>query len=52
MSQEVDAADIDLVIANFGMMNVDGLGGDIDLSNEVDAADIDLVIANFGAVGQ
>jgi hypothetical protein len=34
------------------MMNVDGLGGDIDLSNEVDAADIDLVIANFGAVGQ
>ena len=52
MSQEVDAADIDLVIANFGMMNVDGLGGDVDLSNEVDAADIDLVIANFGSVGQ
>ncbi|MBL8059620.1 MAG: hypothetical protein JNK63_02765 [Chthonomonas sp.] len=52
LSAEVDAADIDLVIANFGMTNVDGIGGDADLSNEVDAADIDVVIANFGATGE
>ena len=51
-SNEVDAVDIDLVIANFGLTNVDGLGGDMDLSNEVDAIDIDIVIANFGAVGE
>ncbi|MCC6685799.1 MAG: hypothetical protein IT205_02280 [Fimbriimonadaceae bacterium] len=48
LSGEVDAADIDLVIAAFGgsspMPDVDGTG-------EVDAADIDVVIANFGAVG-
>jgi len=48
-SGEVDAADIDLVIAAFGMSDVDGLGGDLDLSNEVDAADIDIAISNFGA---
>ncbi len=49
-SGEVDAADIDLAIANFG--NVGGLptGGDVDGSGEVDAADIDVIIANFGSV--
>lgn len=46
-SGEVDAADIDLVIADFGMMN--SADTDVDVSGEVDAADIDIVIANFGA---
>ncbi len=44
-STEVDAADIDLVIANFGG---DDQNFDVDGSGEVDAADIDIVIANFG----
>ena len=45
---EVDAADIDQVIAAFGNMgdNVE----DVDVSDEVDAADIDIVIANFGGM--
>lgn len=47
-SGEIDAVDIDLVIANFGAF---ANPGDIDGSGEVDAVDIDLVIANFGAVG-
>ncbi len=48
---EVDAADIDEVIADFG-----GSGGagypytDTDGSGEVDAGDIDIVIGNFGSV--
>lgn len=46
-SGEVDAADIDLVIADFGMMN--SADTDVDVSGEVDAADIDIVISNFGA---
>ncbi len=49
-SGEVDAADIDLVIANFGGTGVGPNNGDVDLSDEVDAADIDIVIANFGGV--
>lgn len=53
-SNEVDAVDIDIVIANFGF--VDGQPGfnpaiDVDGTGEIDAADIDLVIANFGLVG-
>ncbi len=48
-SSEVDAADIDIVIANFGATNV--INPDVDCSGEVDAADIDVVIANFGSVG-
>ncbi|MCC7102073.1 MAG: hypothetical protein IT206_03240 [Fimbriimonadaceae bacterium] len=47
-SGEVDAADIDLVIADFGSFAVGAT--DADVSGEVDAADIDIVIANFGAV--
>jgi hypothetical protein len=47
-SGEVDAADIDRVIANFGYVGVSN--SDVDGSQEVDAADIDIVIANFGAV--
>ena len=46
-SGEVDAADIDRVIANFGFVGVSN--SDVDGSTEVDAADIDIVIANFGA---
>ncbi len=51
-SLEVDAADIDLVIAAFGA--TPGAPGwdplaDIDLSGEIDAADIDITIANFGS---
>ncbi len=49
-SGEIDAADIDLVIANFGAV-FPGPGpedSDVDGSTEVDAADIDIVIANFG----
>ncbi len=49
-SGEVDAADIDLVISNFGQTGVGPTSGDVDLSDEVDAADIDIVIANFGGV--
>ncbi len=47
-SGEVDAADIDLVIANFGATT--DITSDVDVSGEVDAADIDIVIANFGGV--
>ena len=50
-SGEVDAADIDNVIANFGQNWPGGVGNplaDVDVSGEVDAADIDAVIANFG----
>lgn len=51
-SDEVDAADIDLVIAAFGSTgSPTSLIEDIDGSGEVDAADIDVVIANFGSVG-
>ncbi len=52
-SGEVDAADIDLVIANFGQTFPGGSGNansDVDQSGEVDAADIDIVIASFGSV--
>ncbi len=54
-SGEVDAADIDVVIANFG--STAGSSGffdpaDVDGSLEVDAADIDIVIANFGAADE
>ncbi len=45
-SGEVDAADIDEVIANFG--SGANINSDVDVSGEVDAADIDIVIANFG----
>lgn len=52
-SGEVDAADVDTVIAAFGAT----LGGsgyspsvDCDGSEEVDAADIDIVISSFGAL--
>lgn len=52
-SGEVDAADIDGVIATFGMVNGDpGFGPtDVDGTGEIDAADIDVVIENFGLVG-
>lgn len=46
-SGEVDAADIDAVIADFGG---NGFNTDLDGSGETDAVDIDIVIANFGAV--
>ncbi len=45
-SGEVDAADIDEVIADFG--DTSNNPSDVDVSGEVDAADIDIVIANFG----
>ena len=45
---EVDAADIDQVIADFGLMT--DVASDVDVSGEVDAADIDIVIANFGGM--
>ena len=51
-SGEVDAADIDAVIAAFGLINGSpgySLSVDVDGSTEVDAADIDVVISNFGA---
>ncbi len=54
-SGEVDAADIDLVIAHFGETPASsGWNADIDVdgSDEVDAADIDIVIANFGSIDQ
>ena len=47
-SGEVDAADIDFVIANFGSLT--SVAADIDGSAEVDAADIDMVIAHFGEI--
>ncbi|MBL8059369.1 MAG: hypothetical protein JNK63_01490 [Chthonomonas sp.] len=52
-SGEVDAADIDAVIATFGMVYGDpGFGPtDVDGTGEIDAADIDVVIENFGLVG-
>ncbi len=49
-SGEVDAADIDAVIADFGSAAL--ANTDVDVSGEVDAADIDIVIANFGGVDQ
>ncbi len=49
-SGEVDAADIDLVIADFGSTAVGN--SDVDVSGEVDAADIDIVIASFGSVDE
>ncbi len=54
-SGAVDAADVDLIIASFGMVvNADTPPNyvDVDASGEVDAADIDIVIANFGAVDE
>lgn len=56
-SEEIDAADIDLVIADFGHSVGSGVWGDkngfidLDRSGEVDAVDIDICIANFGSVG-
>ncbi len=53
-SGEVDAADIDAVIAAFGN-TFPGMGNpdtDVDVSGEVDAADIDIVISNFGGVDE
>lgn len=54
-SGEVDAADIDLVIAGFGVVTGDASYStaiDVDRSGEVDAADIDVVIENFGATDE
>lgn len=48
MSGEVDAVDIDMVIADFGATNSGNT--DADVSGEVDAIDIDICIANFGAI--
>ena len=48
-SGEVDAADIDAVIADFGGS---AFMTDLDGSGETDAADIDLVISHFGAVAE
>lgn len=45
-SGEVDAVDIDTVIADFGNNSVND--NDVDVSGDVDAVDIDIVIANFG----
>lgn len=45
-SGEVDAADIDLVIALFG--DITSGPTDVDVSGEVDATDIDIIIAEFG----
>lgn len=45
-SGEVDAGDIDAIIAAFGDQTVGDT--DLDVSGEVDAADIDIAIANFG----
>lgn len=52
-SGEVDAVDIDYVIARFGLNPTTDpdIYADLDLSGEVDAVDIDIAIANFGAVG-
>ena len=52
-SGEVDAADIDQVIGDFGDLWPGGTGNalsDLDGSGEVDAADIDVAIANFGSI--
>ena len=49
-SGEVDATDIDIVIAGFG--NLGQSPPDVDGSEEVDAADIDIVISNFGGVDE
>ncbi len=52
-SGEIDAADIDQVIARFGAILGDlnyTANADVDGSGEIDAADIDVAIANFGAV--
>lgn len=46
-SGEVDAVDIDLVIAAFGSADT---SADLDGSGEVDAVDIDIAITNFGAI--
>lgn len=54
-STEIDAVDIDLVIANFGDLEGEpgyNAEGDPDGSGEVDALDIDLVIAGFGGLDQ
>lgn len=54
-SGEVDAVDIDEVIAHFGEVASDpGFhpNSDLDGSLEVDAVDIDVAIANFGAVDE
>ncbi|MBL8061005.1 MAG: hypothetical protein JNK63_09860, partial [Chthonomonas sp.] len=48
-SGEIDAADIDAAIAEFG--STASTPADCDGTGEVDAADIDLVISNFGATG-
>ena len=52
LSGEVDAADIDSVIADFSSIYPGGpnSNNDVDVSGEVDAADIDVVIANFGGL--
>lgn len=47
-SGEVDAVDIDQVIAEFG--SIGDAPADVNGSEEVDAVDIDIVIANFGGV--
>lgn len=49
-SGEVDAADIDAAIADFGAVGDND--ADVDGSTEVDAADIDVVISNFGNVDE
>ena len=52
VSGEVDAVDIDQVIAHFGEVSSGGpynRNSDLDGSGEVDAVDIDTAIANFGA---
>lgn len=54
-SGEVDAADIDAVIADFGDVWPNGDGNpsaDVDDSGEVDAADVDTVIGAFGSSDQ
>lgn len=48
LSGEVDAVDIDVVIANFGGTGPNN--ADLDGSFEVDAVDIDISIAHFGEV--
>ena len=56
-SEEIDATDIDFVIADFGHSVGSDIWGDengfidLDRSGEVDAVDIDICIANFGSVG-
>lgn len=49
-SGEVDAIDIDAVIANFG--SLEPIIEDLDLSQEVDALDIDIVIQFFGSIDE